>query len=90
MHEDDDPVLCPIFQFLAIAFADQAFAANDSQSVDQLDNERVSPSSLPDFSFFIGTNRCKMFLCFVNPFKLPKEYGPRQMVRGHMKTFTPP
>lgn len=53
MHEDDDPVLCPIFQFLAIAFADQAFAANDLQSVDQLDNVRVSPSSLPDFSFFI-------------------------------------
>lgn len=40
----------PILQFLAIAFADQAFAANDLQSVDQLDNVRVSPSSLPDFS----------------------------------------
>lgn len=43
MHEDDDPVFCPVLQFLATAFADQAFAAKDLQSVDQLDNVRVSP-----------------------------------------------
>ena len=43
MHEDDDSVFCPILQFLAIAFADQAFAAADLQSVEQLRNVRIQP-----------------------------------------------
>lgn len=43
MHEDDDPVFCPVLQFLAIAFADQAFAADDLQLVEQLRNTRVEP-----------------------------------------------
>lgn len=43
MHEDYDPVFCPVLHFLATAFADQAFTAEGLQSVDQLDNVRVSP-----------------------------------------------
>lgn len=43
MHEDDDPVFCPILQFLALAFADQAFATDDLRSAKQLQNARVQP-----------------------------------------------
>ncbi len=43
MHEDDDPVFCPVLQFLAIAFADQAFAIADLLSPEQLQNARVQP-----------------------------------------------
>lgn len=43
MHEDDDPVFCPVLQFLALAFADQAFATDNLRSAKQLQNARVQP-----------------------------------------------
>lgn len=43
MHEDNDLVFCPIFQFLTLAFADQAFATVYLRSAKQLQNVRVQP-----------------------------------------------
>lgn len=43
MHEDDDTVFCPVLQFLALAFADQAFATDDLRLAKQLQNARVQP-----------------------------------------------
>lgn len=41
MHEDDDPAL-------AIAFPDQALAAENLQSAEQFQRGRVEPPSMPD------------------------------------------
>ena len=43
MHENDDPVFCPILQFLAIAFADQVFETADLQFIEQFRNVRIQP-----------------------------------------------
>lgn len=44
MHEDNDPIFCPVLQFLALAFADQAFTTDNLRSAKQLQNAQVQPS----------------------------------------------
>lgn len=71
MLEDDDPDFCPGLHFLAIAFANQAFATEDLQSIDQLDNVRMSPPL-----------RCQIFHCKESIQNVPVFRQPSRVAEG--------
>ena len=82
MHEDEHPVLCP-----APFFRHRVGQAFDAFCSPANSFAQCESSLLFIARFLVGWRQFGMFLCSVNPFNLPKKYGPRWTMPGNIKDF---